>query len=347
MNNIKLSSEQLTRATRMSLAMLIGFAYVAYSGVSNGFWVYITISLLLFDSTTIGGTMAKGSSRVLGTFIASLYALVFIIGFANNFIINLIAIVVGIFLSVYLFMDSKYTFAGLLTWTLPVLLINYNDIRSSFLRLLNIMIGALIAYIMHRMFYPVKAHTRMLLAFKNTLSEVNNLLNLLVSATHHDQIQPSQVDATGTKILAEIGKFTRYLEEARIEKFCSSDQLDAAKSAYSYVRHLYRLLNVTLLCLNRGSFSHDNLDSKQLAERAQQIEVIIKLLDYPAAKFIWPAELVLADAAPIYSRYKIINLQEVAAIIHEDMAGIVFYLAQFYNHSRSPKAITQPEVPVC
>ena len=100
MNTIKLSSEQLTRATRMSLAMLIGFAYVAYSGVSNGFWVYITISLLLFDSSTIGGTMAKGSSRVLGTFIASLYALVFIIGFANNFIINLIAIVVGIFLSV-------------------------------------------------------------------------------------------------------------------------------------------------------------------------------------------------------------------------------------------------------
>jgi hypothetical protein len=336
MNQVKFSADKIIRATRMSLALLIGFAYVAYSGVSDGFWVYITISLVLFDSATIGGTMAKGSSRTLGTLIASIYALVFIIGFANNFVINIIAIIIGIFLSVYLFMDSKYTYGGLLTWTLPVLLINNNDIKSSFLRLFNIMIGALIAYIMHRRFYPVKAHNKLLGVIKNTLSEINKLLEILITSARTAQINAVQVTSSGNTILAEIGKFTKFYEEACLEKFLSIQQLDAAKNAYVYIRHLYRLLNVTLICLKRGSFKHDTLEIEKLSTIVGQINLIISLLDGDLNNVVWPDSLQVTEVSAKYKKHKTIKLQSIDKPLNEDIAGITFNLAKLYQYTTNP-----------
>lgn len=325
-----LSYNQIIRATRICLSMIIGFAYVAYTGVSDGFWVYITISLLMFDSTTIGGTMAKGNSRVIGTFIATVYALVFIIGFANNFIINIIAIVVGIFLSVYFFMDSKYTFAGLLTWTLPVLLINNNDIKSSFLRLFNIMIGALIAYLMHRLFYPVKAHQKMLLSFQNTLNKINYTINIFISKKIHEPEQHIELEKIETEILAEIGKFARFLDEARVEKFCSSIQLDAIKTSYSYVRHLYRLLNVIFRGYKDSEFAYENIDMEEYRNINLKINQIIETMNSKKIYHFAASTLPITNNQPYYEKRKSISIDNIANLINEDIDGIICYLHNFY-----------------
>lgn len=329
----KFPKDKIIRATRISIAMMIGFAYVAYSGVSNGFWVYITISLVLFDSATIGGNMAKGSSRVFGTFISAVFALLIIIGFANNFIINLIAIICGILLSVYLFMDTKQTYGGLITWTLPVLLINNNDIRSSFLRLFNIIIGALIAYGMHRLFFPARAHNKMIIAMKNTIIEIRKLIEIIINPAQNKEMISQQLNNSGKTILEEINKFSRWQEEAKIEKYYNSIQIDHAVKAYSYMRHLYRLLNVTLQYLDYDSIRNTTQDIQQFNEIYKQVSYIMALLENKSRNILDIDSFCNTDVH--YHHYTKISLQEIHKPIKDELDGILANLILFYQGSNS------------
>ena len=68
--------------------MIISFVYVAYIGMSDGIWVIMTCAIILFDNPTLGGTINKSHLRFWELFAAG-FSLIFIIGFANNVIINL------------------------------------------------------------------------------------------------------------------------------------------------------------------------------------------------------------------------------------------------------------------
>ena len=326
-----LTQDKLIRATRIWLGLLIGFVYVTFTDVSDGFWVYITIALVLFDSTTIGGSKAKGSSRSIGTLIAAIYSMVFILGFNNNFVFNIIGIILGIFLSVYLFMDTKTTYGGLLTWTLPVLLINDNDIKSSFLRFLNIMIGALIAYFMNRMFFPSRAHKKMLASMKTTMVELANLYQLILSPTLDKQMVSTIVAKSGSAILGEIGKFPKWQEEARIENYYTKEQIDAAVKAYVYIRHLFRLINVAILYFDFNQVASYENEKIQFIKISNQINAIIQLLEVGLIDNIWPEELILPQHKIQYTHSQDISLHKIYQPIQEELDGIIVNLAIVYK----------------
>jgi uncharacterized membrane protein YccC len=153
--------------------MIISFVYVAYIGMSDGIWVIMTCAIILFDNPTLGGTINKSHLRFWGTFFAAAFSLIFIVGFANNVIINLLGVVIGTFLAAYWYMDTAQGYiGGLISWTLPIILLNNNDIKSAFLRLMNIIIGIIVSYIMLRYFYPEYARDNMLKSMHKTLVEL-------------------------------------------------------------------------------------------------------------------------------------------------------------------------------
>ncbi len=285
---------KITRASRLSIAMLISFCYVTYVGVSSGVWVIMTCAIVLFDNPTYGGTLTKSHLRFMGTFFAALMSLIFIVGFANNVIINLIGIVVGVFIAAYLYMDSKQNYlGGLISWTMPIILINNNNIKSAFLRLLNISIGIFIAWIMLRFFYPEYARDKMLRTTQKTIRELRIMLATL-SDNSLSALQIQQVFLEREPIiLAEMARFNRWIEEAKPETAKSPEYVGAATKAYWHARRLYRLFSVLIYHFDCSHIASNPKLQRYINQSLVQFDGITETIEKNMTQFIQPQDLVI------------------------------------------------------
>ena len=337
---MKFTQSQFTRAARLSVAMIISFVYVAYIGMSDGVWVVMTCAIILFDNPTLGGTINKSHLRFWGTFFAAGFSLIFIIGFANNVIINLCGIVIGTFLAAYWYMDSAQGYiGGLISWTLPIILLNNNDIKSAFLRLMNIIIGIIISYIMLRFFYPEYARDNMLKSIHKTLIE----LKILLLSISDPQLNSEQIQALylnhEAKILSEINSFNRWQTEARWETKKAPEYIDAAVLAYLHIRRLYRLLSVVIFYFNCDEIRHDAKIHPQLTQVRQQLEEMIDALEQNQKCYYVPeifnqnnkdttSELSNHNE---YQHYQNLSIQTITDIIQIEIDVIATNLIKLFN----------------
>ena len=287
----RFSRPKVLRATRLSLAMVISFLYAALTGMSNGTWVIMTCAIILFDNETLGGTLNKSYLRFLGTLFSAAFAMLFIILFANNIIMNVIAIVIGVFLATYWFMDSSYAYAGgLMVWTLPILLLNSNNIKEPFIRLFNISLGILISYGLLRFFFPEYARDNLLRAMHKTLSEMQSILHDVVQT----DLNPHQIQERYLKqepvILGQINHFLRLQKEARAETKHEA-YVDTAVHAFLHIRRLLRLLSIFIFYFDDGSIQDDPKIYEKFIRILQQIDLIIRALERNHHEYYVPKEL--------------------------------------------------------
>lgn len=342
MNTPKFTPDKLIRAARLSLAMLISFVYTAYIGVSDGIWVMMTCAIVLFDNPTLGGTINKSHLRFWGTFIAAALAMVFIVGFANNVIINLIAIVLGVFLATYWFMDTKQGYAGgLITWTLPIILINNNNIKGAFLRLLNISIGILISYILLRFFYPEYARNKMLISMKNTMIELQTMLKAINDPNLNElQIQSVYLKNEVT-ILSQINSFMRWQDEAKTETKGHPEYVDSAVKAYLHVRRLYRLLSVIIFHFDCNKIRHNQNIQHKFSIILQQMELIIQALNKNYSTYYMPENLIIPEHYSLtldkdeYIHHQALSTLTISEIIHEEINGVIGNLVIFFQSRKA------------
>lgn len=334
------TQSQFTRAARLSVAMIISFVYVAYIGISDGIWVIMTCAIILFDNPTLGGTINKSHLRFWGTFFAAGFSLIFIIGFANNVIINLCGIVIGTFLAAYWYMDTAQGYiGGLISWTLPIILLNNNDIKSAFLRLINIVIGIVISYIMLRYFYPEYARDNMLRSMKNTLIELKALLlSISDSQLNAEQIQSLYLNHE-SKILTEINSFNRWQTEAKWETKKAPEYVDAAVLAYLHIRRLYRLLSVVIFHFNCHEIRHDLKIQPRFTQIRQQLDEIIDALEKNQKQYYIP-EILNQNNKDIasessnhneYKHYQNLSIQTITDIIQIEIDVIITNLIKLFN----------------
>lgn len=276
--NGKFTREKLIRATRLSLAMLISVAYITYVGIAEGIAVTMTCAIILYDNPTVGGAINKSQLRFLGTLLGFMIAMIFIIGFANSMIANIIGIIIGIFLATYWFIDNKYSYVGIMTCaTLPILLLNNGDIRIAFMRLLSISLGVLIAYLLNCFFYPDYARNRILITLKVLVTEFNVLLNALYdqNATQDDFTQIYLKNEP--LIIQEFAKFVRWHSEAQHETLPA--YTSAAFSLFANIRHIYHLLSIIAFNLDINPIREHQLTSRELATIISKIKLIIDSLE--------------------------------------------------------------------
>ena len=334
------TQSQFTRAARLSVAMIISFVYVAYIGMSDGVWVVMTCAIILFDNPTLGGTINKSHLRFWGTFFAAGFSLIFIIGFANNVIINLCGIVIGTFLAAYWYMDSAQGYiGGLISWTLPIILLNNNDIKSAFLRLMNIIIGIIISYIMLRFFYPEYARDNMLKSMQNTLIELKALLSSISDPElNAEQIQNLYLNHE-SKILTEINRFVRWENEARWETKQAPEYVDVAVLAYLHIRRLYRLLSVVIFHFDCHEIRHNLQIQPRLIQVRQQLEEMISALEQNQKCYYAP-EIFNQNNKGItselsshneYQHYQSLSIQTITDIIQIEIDVITANLIKLFN----------------
>jgi uncharacterized membrane protein YccC len=314
---------KITRASRLSIAMLISFMYVSYVGVSSGVWVMMTCAIVLFDNPTYGGTLTKSHLRFWGTFFSAAISLLFIVAFANNVIFNLIGIVIGIFFAAYLYMDTKQNYiGGLISWTLPIILINNNDIKSAFLRLLNIAIGIAIAWVMLRFFYPEYARDKMLRTTQKTIHELKiMLLPLTDSSLSALQIQQIFLEREPI-ILADMARFNRWVEESKPETSKSPEYVSAATKAYWHARRLYRLFSVLIYHFDCSHIANNPKLQRYITQSLNQFDEIGNAIEKNMSSFAMPQNLVINTS--------ILQQQELEYDLHHERlsATTIFELIQ-------------------
>jgi hypothetical protein len=336
-SQFQFSNPKLVRATRLSLAMLISFVYTTYVGVSNGIWVMMTCAIVLFDNPTLGGTLNKSHLRFWGTFFSTMFALLFIVVFANNVITNLIAIVIGVFLATYWFMDTQQAYAGgLITWTLPILLINNNNLREAFTRMLNVSLGILISYIMVRFFYPEYARDNLLQSLHKTMSELQTLLHAVVfPGLNNRQIQELYLQHEAP-ILSEINHFMRWVEEAKVESR-RHEYVESATAAYLHVRRLYRLVSLIIFHFDCGTIRGDQQIHEKFTLICERIELIISALEQNYHAYYLPEELAVAarhtssEGNLEYIHYQAVSLLTITEIVLEELDAIMVKLTVFFQ----------------
>lgn len=274
----KFTPEKIVRATRLSLAMLISVIYTNYVGISEGIAVTMTCAILLYDNPTVGGTINKSRLRFLGTFIGFAFAMIFIIGFTNNLIINLIGIVLGAFVAAYWFMDNKFSYIGIMICaTVPMLLINNGDINGAFLRVLCISLGVIIAYILICFFYPDYARNRILVSIKNTVNELQAILLTIKESNNYIDIEKIYL-LNEANIIKEFAKIVRWHNELIYETKKSPQYSISTFAIYSHLRHIYHLISVMVFHLESNTIK-DYKTQVLVQNILEQSQMIIELLD--------------------------------------------------------------------
>lgn len=253
-----LDQQKIIRTLRLSLTCLFIFMITWYYQVPESAWALITIWFVMFEYTTVGGVFTKSFFRFSGTCLSAIYGMVIVYFCANNPLINMMALIPGLFVYAYFFMGGEKTYIGTIgAVTLTIVLLNYNDIDLAILRVFNIILGILGSMFMIRFFYPQYARDKIIEAQSIFLDHLASLLE--------DYLNPSKSLATiqddyanhEHDMLEIIVSFNRLLSEAKMETKKIPLFVNHATTATWHLRHLFRLFNVFICYLSTNDIRSD------------------------------------------------------------------------------------------
>lgn len=157
---IAFNKNSLINSLKTLLACVIGLAVIRLFNLAQPQWVLISIIIVMASQYRLGGAMLKGYARLFATAIGSSLAALIIFLFADIPILvySLVFFFIGLF--VYLANNSKeyaYSYAlGAVTMVI-IVISNNPQLHNAFDRLLEIVLGVLIAILVSRFVFPIHA----------------------------------------------------------------------------------------------------------------------------------------------------------------------------------------------
>jgi hypothetical protein len=262
---------KIQRTFRLSFAFLITFLLTWYYEIPEKGWCFITLCVVLYEYTTVGGVLSKSYLRFIGTITAALYSLIVIYFFNNDAMINLIALMTGAFVYTYFFMSGSQNYIGLLgTMTLTIMLVNYNNIDATVLRPMNITIGILISLFVLLFFYPQYARKIVIDIQADFLQNLANMLEVFLNKDLVLETVKQDYLIYESAFLDNLNEYRRYIEEAQFETKKVPSFYIKSKLAVTYTKRIYHLISVFVFHL-----SSDELRSNPIIR-----ENLTNILDY-------------------------------------------------------------------
>ena len=278
-----LDRQKIIRTLRLSLTCIFLFLMTWYYQVPESAWSLITIFFVMYEYDTVGGVFTKSVLRFTGTTLSAVYGVIIVYFCANNPLINIIALVPGLFFYAYFFMGGDKTYIGTIgAVTLTIVLLNYNDIDSAIVRVFNIIIGIAASMLMMRFFYPKYA--------RNSILETQSNLIFQLSVMLEDYLDPSKSLTTikteyldyEHKTLEIFASFHRIIIEAKMETKKASFFIPHAMAAMQQIRLLFRLFSVFIYYLSTDDIRADPSVRDDLRELLTHVQAIQrKLLRLP------------------------------------------------------------------
>lgn len=244
----------LLRTSRLSLTCILLFLVSWYFEVPQYSWGLITIIVVMFDNTTLGGVISKSKLRLWGTSLSALYGLVIIYTCDNNALVNILAFIPGIFVYSYFFMAGDKVYIGIIgAVTLTIVLFNYNDIDIAILRVFNIILGIIASLLMMRFFYPQYAQDKMLETYLEMMKQLSLLLNHYLDKTQTLALLKQNYLDYEHRMIALIQLTNRYAQEAAVENPKMPQFIQYQAEVTHHIRHLFRLCSVLVYHLTTES----------------------------------------------------------------------------------------------
>lgn len=239
------------RTWRLAITCVFLFIISWYFEIPESSWSLVTIWFVMYEYTTVGGVLNKSLLRFTGTILSALYGVLIIYFCGNNPIINIAALIAGLFLYSYFFMGSEKSYTGTIgAVTLTIVLLNYNNIDVAMLRVMNVVIGIVASVFMIRFFYPQYARN---LIIENQVIWFNRLLHLisvyLDPKENHNQLK-EQCSALDSQVQAEMSNYNRLVTEALLETPKTPFFITNSKGIRDQFQLLFRLFSIYLSILS-------------------------------------------------------------------------------------------------
>ncbi len=225
----------------MAIGTIISFIITTYFTLVEPTWVYISLFIILFEQHTIGASLTRCSMRVFATISSALYSLIIIFLFHNNYLMNLVGFIIGIFLYTYLFLGTKKSYIGILGCvTLAICLVNYNNFSYVFIRPTNVIIGILIGFFTLRFFFPNRATKVLISEMEEFLVKYATLSMYIANIDDSKTGLSEQLTQCESDILTLIPHFQTLISEAQVEIGKNSGFTQVAADILHSFRHIFR-----------------------------------------------------------------------------------------------------------
>lgn len=272
---MKLNKPHLIRSARLAFAMLTGIIVAKILHIGHPLWLFITLVVVLFDQSTVGGAVFRGVLRVSATLAGAVIGFLVLIIFKNNIFINDITVIIGTVIFAYFFMDSKYSYIGTLG-SITLIMVLANDFGNNvgldvpLLRVIAIITGTIVAVISMIVFFPRFAGKQIKQQIIDYLEKMESTIKVFIN------LELSVSDIQEYFLTHEIGltggiiKFNRLADEVRFEA-----KLKVNYSLVSlHIRRINRLLHVVFLNLPNNDIRYNPELRQELTRLADMFHKI-------------------------------------------------------------------------
>ena len=257
---IKLDKPRLIRSSRILLAMITGYFITKVFHIEHPLWLFITSIVVIFDQSTVGGAVFRGYLRFSATIAGAIIGLLVLHFFHNNPIANDITILIFTLVFAYLFMDTKYSYIGVIS-SITILIVlssdfnNADGINIAIDRVISILIGTVIAVATMIVFYPNFATKNIIRHISSSLKEIEATIKIFTNKNYSISEISERILEVEDEITANITKFNRLVDEINYETRTKIDY----HSIFIHIRRINRLLNVIFQDINNEDIRKDVL----------------------------------------------------------------------------------------
>lgn len=239
------ASDRTINSLKTAIACMLGYLLVLFSPLSQPQWIVITILVVMSAQVTFGGVLIKANMRFWGTLAGGLVAVsALLIGGNNPWWIAGVLLISALFFSYIAGSSGDISAAGVLGGvTVAVIVLNQhaNPIMAGE-RLLEIMLGIFIAFIVSKYIFPIRAHTALLESFRETVVDLHKHFNRCLD-DGSDNLTFSNIDLD-EKISKSFQNQRKLIHELAFEPGKFGHQvLPFQKILYSLIK-IYRFINM-------------------------------------------------------------------------------------------------------
>lgn len=279
-----IDKNRIIHSLKTAIACLIGFFISKFFNLHTNQWVLITIIVVMCAQSRVGALLQKSYMRLAGTFIGAIITIgVLIIYGTDPLAILLTVCLSAAFFSYIAEGSSLISEAGTIgAVTVAIVLLGQEPTFSVvFLRLIEILLGMVIAFLVSRFLWPVHAKKRLFYSIVNTLHHLKKLYSAIEPI--NNQEDSAVVEQREEQIIAAMLLQRKLFEEAIKESFNSNVFIREFKTILRGERELLR--SISLMHHASHSLSFAKLTAfyhlSELKLFHQQIEeAFIKLIEH-------------------------------------------------------------------
>jgi uncharacterized membrane protein YgaE (UPF0421/DUF939 family) len=298
---------QNLHVVKYAIAFSVGFLVTQLLHDRYSVWVLITIAVVMANQPLVSQLLEKSFFRILGTVIGAVLGVVTFYLPDNTISLFIATVVVSLIITrLFAFRldeSSQVSTLGMVTFSL-VAFLGHRSVHFAFMRLLDTLLGIVIAYFISRFIFPVTSKRAFLMSFKKTIKNLNEFANQ-VFINGADRLNDVQLNEVETELVGGITKMRTLIRAGHLD----SKDVKVNKAEYNAVILYSRAIYNYLLFIDVALIEISEANPELAAFAREELKpVILTLSDVLQAlsacqRFIIPEFNVKALEQNIYQDY--------------------------------------------